>query len=136
QVTPGSGTNAPLLSGRTTASRGATQGGIDIESAGIVPQDARKFLSEALARDDFSPRNWAIGKGPSDRIVVRYYSSEDEERAISIRNPLPNALREINVQVQGPLNPPQNYRNGHVDIWLPSKAIQLLSGDKPGQSKK
>jgi tetratricopeptide (TPR) repeat protein len=112
------------------------QGGIDVESAGPVPPAAQAALSRALAAEGFAPRNWAVGKGPSDRVMVKHYSSEDGARAGSIRNALVRTLPGMRVEVQRVLKPPQNYRSGHVDIWLPPKAVELLLGGKTSGGKK
>jgi hypothetical protein len=105
-------------------------GGIDIESGGEVPEEARAALSKAFAAEELELRNWAAapGNGPRDRVTVRYYFSVDERKVKKVRTALDRVLPKFPVDVLRAPQPPADYRPGHVDIWLPRSAIQLLPG--------
>ena len=112
---------------------------IDVESAGAVPPAAQAALSRALAAQGFAPPNWAVGKGPRDRVTVQTLFSgsmpvqggENQKSApfaswgrTLLWQFCPSATRQ---KITGP---------GSVDIWLPDPAIKPLLVNKTSQSKK
>ena len=123
-------TNVSMVPG---AGPGEGQGGIDIESAETVPPRARGALSQALAAEGFAPRNWAVGKGPRERVTVQHYFPEDAVKAERIQKALLRIMGKVPpVAVLPRRDPPkEDYRPGQVDIWLPNPAIKLLLDNKP-----
>ena len=111
---------------------------IDAESAGAVYPAAQATLSRALAAQGFAPPNWAVAKGPRDRVTVQNVFSG----RIPVRGEDPKALPfassgiyllwqlfsgATRQKITGP---------GTVDIWLPDPAIKPLLVNKTSQSKK
>jgi len=102
-------------------------GGIDVESKGAVPDRAQIALAQALRKEGLEVRTWGVyGSGPPNRVVVKYYFPEDASKAEKIRRALSRVLIKMEVEIPKQLGPAQSYRPGHIDIWLPQKAVDLL----------
>lgn len=102
-------------------------GGIDVESKGAVPDRAQTALAQALRKEGLEVRTWGLyGSGPPNRVVVKYYFPEDASKAEKIRRTLSRVLIKMDVEIPKQLGPAQSYRPGHIDIWLPQSAVDLL----------
>lgn len=130
-------TNPPPAYLTPTPSPAEGPGGIDIESKGAIPERAQAVLAQALRKEGLDPRTWGVnGSGPSNRVVVKYYFPEDAEKAARVRRALTNVLIKMEIEIPKQLNPTQNYRPGHIDIWLPQTAVDLLLGRSPTPTKR
>lgn len=131
-------TNPPPAYPTPTPSPAEDLGGIDIESGGPIPAPAQSAVAIALGQEDhLAVRTWGKkGSGPANRIEVRYYFPNDAGKAERILKALSSILPKMVGDAPQQLDPPEDYRPGHIDIWLPKTAVDTLLGRRstPGKA--